>query len=107
MTADHWPEELVDHCHFKVIHEVSVNKYNKFFGIEPESNLDSLLIASQEGINWLYYHMASKSWKIMPIGKGELSQWNCKDKEKPGFKGSGGVTSGKIGNDPCAYIAAI
>lgn len=42
----------------------------------------------------------------MPIGKGELSQYNPKNKV-PGFKGSGGVASGRIGNDPCAYIAAI
>ena len=43
---------------------------------------------------------------MMKIGSGEHSQWDSTAKN-PGFKGSGGVASGRIGNDPCAYIAAI
>jgi hypothetical protein len=88
--------------HFRVIHEVSVGKYNKFFNIDPESNLDSALIASEEGINWIYYSLKMKRWIIMPIGTGETSQ-----APKTGFKGSGNVATGKIGNDHCAYIATV
>ena len=39
---------------------------------------------------------------MLPISMGERSEV-----KKTGFKGSGNVCHGRIGDDPCAYIASI
>ncbi len=83
---------------FHVIHGVSIKKYGKKSG----SNLDSALIASEEGITWLYYSAEDGKWHAKPLGDGELVEVS-----KTGFKGSGDVDAGKVGNDSLAYIAAV
>ena len=84
--------------YFHVIHGVSVKKYN----IESGSNLDSALIASEEGITWIYFSLEDGVWYGEAIGTGEIGQVN-----KTGFKGSGDVDTGKVGDDDFAYIAAV
>jgi hypothetical protein len=37
-----------------------------------------------------------------PIGTGELTQF-----EQTGFRGSGDVDAGRLGDDPCAYVATV
>jgi hypothetical protein len=83
---------------FHVIHGVSIKKYKSQTGL----NLDSALIASEEGITWLYFDPDSQMWSSKPIGKGELNQVSM-----TGFKGSGDVDAGRVGDDPFAYIATI
>lgn len=53
--AECWNEILINGEYFHVIHDASVGKYNQFFNILPHSQLDSVLIASEEGITWLYF----------------------------------------------------
>jgi hypothetical protein len=97
LTATEWPMTTVDDSYFRMIHGV-VKKQ----GLVPGSDLDSVLLASDEGITWLYYDEATRLWNKVPIGVGELSQF-----EQTGFKGSGDVDSGRLGDDPFAYVAAI
>lgn len=101
-SAKQWNEHLIDDTHFHVIHEAVVDKFNKIFGIKPESNLDSVLIASEEGVTWLYYDADDLQWHRQSIGIGETTQ-----AAKTGFKGSGNVTMGKVGGDQSAYIATM
>jgi hypothetical protein len=101
-NASEWNEHLIDDGHFHVIHGVSIRKFNKIFGIKPNSNLDSALIASEEGVTWLYYDPEDKQWHRQSVGIGETGQAS-----RTGFKGSGNVDMGKVGNDPCAYIATV
>lgn len=101
-NAPQWNEYLIDQGNFHVIHEASVKKFNQIFGIKPNSNLDSALIASEEGITWIYYDPEDQQWHRKLVGTGEVSQAS-----KTGFKGSGNVDMGKVGDDPCAYIATV
>jgi len=101
-TAPEWNEQLIDDSHFHVIHGVSINKFNKIFNINPDSDLDSALLASEEGVTWLYYNEASQQWHRLSIGTGETGQAST-----TGFKGSGNVDMGRVGDDACAYIATV
>ena len=101
-NASQWDEHLVDDTHFHVIHEATVDKYNKIFGIKSHSNLDSVLLASEEGITWLYFDPEDRQWHRQPVGIGETTQAS-----KTGFKGSGNVAMGKVGDDKSAYIATV
>lgn len=83
---------------FHVIHGVSLKKYGKKSG----SNLDSALVASEEGITWLYFCPQDNVWYGEILGTGELTQVN-----RTGFKGSGNVDAGKIGDDDFAYIPTV
>lgn len=84
--------------YFHVIHGVSIKKYGNKFG----SNLDSALIASEEGITWIYFSPEDNVWYGESLGTGEMSQVN-----KTGFKGSGNVDVGKVGDDAFAYIPTV
>lgn len=101
-TASEWTEHLIDNGNYHVIHDASIGKFNKIFDIEPDSNLDSAIIASEEGITWLYYDSKNKQWRRQLIGIGETGQ-----AAKTGFRGCGNVAMGKVGNDACAYIATV
>ncbi|MFB2983517.1 FG-GAP repeat domain-containing protein [Microseira sp. BLCC-F43] len=82
--------------YFHVIHGVSVKKF------ESGVNLDSALIASSEGITWIYFSREDGVWYGESIGLGEMSLVN-----KTGYKGSGDVDAGKVGDDAFAYIPAV
>ncbi len=99
-SATQWEREEIsnlEHVFYHMVHGVSINKYRSKSG----SNLDSALIASEEGITWLYFDPAD-GWHSKPIGAGEMYQVS-----RTGFKGSGDVDVGKIGDDKFAYIAAV
>ncbi|MEV6635132.1 hypothetical protein AB0M54_30715 [Actinoplanes sp. NPDC051470] len=53
-------------------------------------------------MTWLYYDTTTASWQRHLIGAGELGVF-----ERTGFKGSGDVDAGRIGDNPMAYVAAI
>ena len=101
-NAPQWHEHIIDQGNYHVIHGVSVKKYHQKFGIKPDFDLDSALIASEEGITWLYYDPQEQKWHRKLIGTGELTQAS-----QTGFKGSGNVDLGKIGDDESAYIPTV
>ncbi len=103
-TVTSWPSELLDDSYYHIIHGVTLGK----FDANTNSNNDSVLLASQEGISW-FYQGQDKNWYIVPLGIGDLSQ--TVDPETQGnkhkFTGSGNVDIGKIGTDAYAYIATL
>jgi hypothetical protein len=98
LGAVQWQSEVINHDFFHVIHGVTMKRFQASDG----STLDSVLLASQEGIIWMHFDPATGSWKRDLIGQGELT-------EQPvtGFSGSGDVDAGRIGEDAFAYIAAV
>ncbi|GAA2745582.1 MULTISPECIES: FG-GAP repeat domain-containing protein [Kitasatospora] len=96
-TAEEWPMEVVDDSHFRMIHGAE-----KKAGLIPGSALDSVLLASDEGVTWLWFDEARGEWVRTLIGTGELGQF-----ERTGFRGSGDLNCGRIGDDPMAYVAAV
>lgn len=97
-NADSWNSTLINDSYYRVIHGVSIKKYQS----KKNSELDSVLLATEEGISFLYYDDEKDNWVIEQIGSGELTQ-----ESKTGFKGSGDVDAGKIGDDNFAYIATV
>lgn len=96
-TAEEWPMTVIDDSHFRMIHGAEKKQ-----GLVPGSDLESLLLASDEGVTWLYYDEARQEWIRELIGTGELTQF-----EQTGFRGSGDLNAGRLGDDPMAYVAAI
>jgi hypothetical protein len=96
-NAPEWPMLTVDDSYFRMIHGV-IRKVNYV----PDSDLDSVLMASDEGITWLYYDAKTSKWVKTAIGTGELTQF-----EQTGFRGSGDADVGCLGDDPFAYVAAV
>ncbi|CAF3287449.1 unnamed protein product [Rotaria socialis] len=93
LSAKAWDCETVDEDFFHIIHEAKMFKVN---------SLDQLLIASREGLSWLYYNENSAKWIIVKIATGEE-----KEKQQTNYYGSGNVDIGKVGSDTFAYIVAI
>lgn len=96
-SATEWPMTIIDDSYFRMIHGAE-----KKAGLIPGSDRDSVLLASDEGITWLYYNADMKNWCQERIGQGELTQF-----ESTGFKGSGDMDVGRIGHDVFAYAAAL
>lgn len=97
LRVESWPGTLVDDTSFRVIHDVIVGTFGSKFG----SDLDSVVLASEEGLTWLSYGRDGR-WRKVPFGAGELSEVASTH-----FKGSGNVAIGRIGDDPYAYIATV
>ncbi|NUT97552.1 MAG: VCBS repeat-containing protein [Saccharothrix sp.] len=96
-TAEEWPMTVIDDHSFRMIHGAEKKK-----GLVPGSDLDSLLLASDEGVTWLHYDTERRCWRKELIGTGELTQF-----EQTGFRGSGDLDAGGLGGDPMAYVAAL
>lgn len=94
--APSWPGRVVDEESFRIIHGVVTDR----FGGPSGPRLDSCLLASEEGISWFYFDAAAGTWRVVPIGPGE-------PENAAGFRGSGNVAVGRVGDDPYAYIATI
>lgn len=92
-----WPMEVVSDSDFRMIHGVA-----RKIGLVPGSELDSVLMASDEGITWLWWDESAQEWRWEHLGDGEDSQF-----EQTTFKGSGDVDGGRVGIDPLAYVAAV
>ncbi|MCG3042513.1 FG-GAP repeat domain-containing protein [Streptomyces fenghuangensis] len=95
--AEEWPMTVIDDSSFRMIHGAE-----KKAGLVPGSGLDSLLLASDEGVTWLHYDTGRREWVSELIGTGELTQF-----ERTGFRGSGDLNAGRLGDDPMAYVAAL
>jgi hypothetical protein len=96
-SAKEWSCTTIDYSSFRFVHGLE-----KKAGLIPGSDLESLLLAGEEGVTWLYYDEPCQQWRKVPIGIGELTQF-----ERTGFKGSGDVSVGRIGDDPFAYVVAV
>lgn len=96
-SVDEWPMTIIDDSNFRMIHGAE-----KKAGLIPESDRDSVLLASDEGVTWLYFDSENNKWQRVLIGTGELTQF-----EQTGFKGSGDMDVGCIGNDKFSYVAAL
>jgi hypothetical protein len=95
--AAEWPMTVIDDTSFRMIHGAEKKK-----GLFPGSDLDALLLASDEGVTCLHYDQAEARWRYDRIGTGELTQF-----EHTGFRGSGDLDAGRLGDDPFAYVAAV
>ncbi|CAF3709720.1 unnamed protein product [Rotaria socialis] len=93
LNTKEWPCEIIDKEFFHLIHDAK--KINT-------GALDNLLIASREGINWLYFDEKFHKWTIEHIGEGEQEE-----KRQTTYYGSGCVDAGKVGNDSFAYIPTV
>ncbi|MFB4196778.1 FG-GAP repeat domain-containing protein [Streptomyces carpaticus] len=96
-AATEWPMTVIDHSHFRMIHGAEMKG-----GLIPGSDRDSLLLASDEGVTWLHWDDNQRQWARELIGTGERTQF-----EQTGFRGSGDVNAGRLGDDPMAYVAAL
>ena len=96
--AAEWKSQVVVDNFYHVLHGVAVKKFRARNG----SQLDSVLLASQEGITWLYYEPTKGAFHHDLIGAGEQSEVM-----QTTFKGSGDVDAGRVGSDPFAYIPAV
>ncbi|WP_202970723.1 FG-GAP repeat domain-containing protein [Saccharothrix sp. ALI-22-I] len=96
-NATEWPMTVIDDSHFRMIHGAEKKK-----GLIPDSDRDSLLFASDEGVTWLRYDDEAGEWRSTLIGEGERTQF-----ARTGFRGSGDLDAGRLGDDPMAYVAAI
>ena len=92
-----WDAEVISRTDFRMIHGVARKP-----GVVPGSELDSILLASDEGVTWLYYDEAAGQFTAEHVGDGENGQF-----ERTGFKGSGDLDGGRVGDDPLAYVAAV
>ena len=91
-----WEGRVIDSESFRIIHGVVTDRFGGPSGDERES----FLLASEEGISWFFHDEATDSWQVVPIGAGE-------PENSAGFRGSGNVAYGKVGDDPYAYIATV
>ena len=89
-----WEREVVSDASFRMIHGVA-----RKTGVLP-SGLDGVLMASDEGVTWLWWE--DGAWRSELLGHGEEGQF-----EQTSFKGSGDVDGGRLGQDPLAYAAAV
>jgi hypothetical protein len=92
-----WPAAVVDDKSFRVIHDVVVGKF-----AEKDRNaaLDSVLLATEEGVCWV--HHQDGAWRTEILGTGEQTEVGL-----TGFKGTGNLGVGRVGSDPYAYIATL
>ena len=98
-NAKSWYKTLVNNRYFKVIHDPVVTK-------NPElSDHDVLLVASQEGISWIYYDKEG-NWQVKNIVRGDYSPQDYAN-SKEFFFGSNTGGIGAYQEKPRTYIAAI
>jgi hypothetical protein len=95
--AKPWADEIVNESDFRVVHDVLVSRFTS--SDAPSS--ESVLLATEEGVSWFGF-CAGGDWRHITLGQGEVTQF-----ETTGFRGSGNVSFGRIGEDAYAYLPAI
>ncbi|CAF3649094.1 unnamed protein product [Rotaria socialis] len=84
---------MINQEFFHAIHDATI--FN-------DGQLDNLLIASYEGINWLYFNPESEQWKIEHVGDGEQEKI-----PQAIYWCNGDIDVGRIENEPLPYMVAI
>lgn len=104
LGAPSWPGKVLNDSFYHIIHDFDLGK----FDANTNSNWDSVVLSSQEGITWLYYGQ-DEQWHIEPLGIGDRSQLVSPETQgnEHQFTGSGNVGVGKVGTDPYGYIVAV
>ncbi|HEY8400574.1 MAG TPA: VCBS repeat-containing protein [Cytophagaceae bacterium] len=106
LNAKEWEKTMIDNNTFRLIHDGMVTRNPKL------SDHDVLLIASQEGISWLYYDRNGK-WQIENISKGDTSLADFIDPEtgkqitRFWFTGANTADAGKIKGKSAEYIVSV
>jgi hypothetical protein len=101
LNAKGWSRRVVDSAHFRIVHGVVTDQ----FAGSPHPELDSLLLASEEGITW-FGMGEQRAWEQRPLGSGAPLQNEQVDIPRR-FKGTGNLAVGRLGDNSVAYIAAI
>ncbi|CAF4303116.1 unnamed protein product [Rotaria socialis] len=92
-NATEWSCKMINQEFFHAIHDATI--FN-------DGQLDNLLIASYEGINWLYFNPESEQWKIEHVGDGEQEKI-----PQAIYWCNGDIDVGRIENEPLPYMVAI
>lgn len=95
LGAERWDDELLDDSSFRVIHAAALGDFGA-----PAAGRDATLLACEEGLVWFGW-TEQGGWRAIPLESGEVDQI-----ERTGYKGSGNVAIGRIGDDPFAYVVA-
>jgi hypothetical protein len=86
---------VVDESSFRVIHAAALGRY----GAPGRPDLDATVLASEEGLSW--FGVDGGGWQMRALSAGETTQ-----AERTGYRGSGNVAIGRIGDDLLAYVVA-
>ncbi len=81
MSASEWEKEIPFNSNFRVVHEVVGTLYifqrrssisRLIFLVVPSHNggLDQIMLASREGISFLWYDDSAKKWEFETLGTG-------------------------------------
>ncbi|KAK6216836.1 hypothetical protein QIS74_06950 [Colletotrichum tabaci] len=103
LNATEWQRSIIDDENFTVIHELTVKKFN------GPTGLDSIVVSSREGANWLYYEGGEWKRQLLSIGEPKEDR-QLPNSQAPGSGdhwGTGCADAGRIGDDPFAYIATL
>lgn len=102
-SSAEWPRQIIDDENYTIIHEITKKKF------KGPDGLDSLLVASREGLTWLYYE--DSVWKKERVSVGDPKE----DRQSysavlPGTGdhwGTGGSDAGSLAGRPLSYIATF
>ena len=95
-----WPRSVISDNFFTILHDAC----KKRFISTRCGGLDSLILASREGLNWLYFEAGRWQRELISPGMHKTRGQEPQDKE---FWGSECVDVGKFGDDSFAYIVAL
>ncbi len=98
LDAKQWPSTIANDT-VRAMHGETVGKFSG-----TGSRLDSVLLASEEGISLLRY-LPNGTWATTNIAQGEPADTTSRNPIQ--WKGSGDVDVGKVGADNTAYIVAL
>ncbi|MFD0200671.1 MULTISPECIES: FG-GAP repeat domain-containing protein [Saccharothrix] len=96
-----WPCTTLNNTDFRIVHGVVVER----FAGTPYPDRDSLLLACEEGIQW-FGPGPDGAWRRIPLHPGAPLQKPPAGMTR-GFRGSGNLAVGRLGDHQFGYIAAI
>jgi hypothetical protein len=97
LAAGPWPSQVLDDENYPVVHGIALGNY----GAPSPPGLDATILASAAGLAWFGVD-GTGAWRGIPLAEGEQEE-----ARETGYKGSGNVAVGRIGDDPFAYVVAV
>ncbi len=76
-SAGRWEGRVVDDSSFRIIHGVLVDR------LDPDSDLDSVLLASEEGLTW-FYNGTDGGWHRSNLASGSRARFRRPGSRTPG-----------------------